>query len=168
MHTYANAGLRLSRAVPQRSLPPCGGGQGEGYNKHSICFALKSNTYSQPRFLGLCTGLSSLLCASSPPLSLSLPHKGGGNAVAPLCSTADQHSRRCACPSACAGTTAESHFAGGSIAALRSSGALAGSAMNLMNAAATSGCFDAVSTPAPTRPYSISSSGSGPRYSVPA
>src|SRR5215813_4444741 len=28
-------------------------------------------------------------------LSLSLPHKGGGNAVAPLCPTADQHSCRC-------------------------------------------------------------------------
>src|SRR5215831_12250941 len=29
------------------------------------------------------------------PLSLSLPHKGGGNDVAPLCSTADQQSLKC-------------------------------------------------------------------------
>src|SRR5215510_10118887 len=61
----------------------------------------------------------------------------------------------------------EFYRAGGSIAALRRSAAFAGSAMNLMKAAATSGCFDAASTPAPTCPYSISSAGSGPRYSVP-
>src|SRR5262249_19063048 len=66
-----------------------------------------------------------------------------------------------------AGTTVESHFAGGSIAALRRSGALAGSAMNLMNAATTSGCFDAASTPAPTCPHSLSRAGRGPRSSVP-
>src|SRR5215475_10562300 len=61
----------------------------------------------------------------------------------------------------------EFYRAGGSIAALRKSAAFAGLAMNLMKAAATSGCFDAASTPAPTCPYSISSAGSGPRYSVP-
>src|SRR5262245_65222964 len=47
------------------------------------------------------------------PLSLSLPHKGGGNAVAPLCLSATIHSRvyMCACPSAFAGTTSEMQFA---------------------------------------------------------
>src|SRR6266849_9196263 len=58
--------------------------------------------------------------------------------------------------------------AGGSMAPLRSSAALAGSAMNLIKAFATSCCCDTARRPAPTRPYSISSRGNGPRYSVPA
>jgi hypothetical protein len=60
------------------------------------------------------------------------------------------------------------HGAGGSMAAFLSSQAFAGSATNFMNALASSGCCETVNRPTPTRPYSISSAGRGPRYSVPA
>src|SRR5260221_1686862 len=58
--------------------------------------------------------------------------------------------------------------AGGSMSPLRSSAAFAGSAMNLTKAFATSCCWDTARRPTPTRAYSISSAGKGPRYWVPA
>ena len=172
MHTsssvYADEGL-LGRAVPQRSLPPCGGGTGRGVQQARCSFAMRciqessSFLFVSRSALRIGFGLGVL----SPPLSLSLPRKGGGNrgarTFAPYIFPTSLRGQMCACRSAFAGTTAESHFASGSIAALRRSGPFAGSAMNFTKAAATSGCFDAVSTPAPTRPYSIRSAGSGPR-----
>src|SRR5258708_9703738 len=53
--------------------------------------------------------------------------------------------------------------AGGSMSPLRSSAAFAGSAMNLIKAFATSCCWDTARRPTPTRAYSISSAGHGPR-----
>ncbi len=60
------------------------------------------------------------------PLSLSLPHKGGGNAVALLCPTLSQHSRirsqMCACLSAFAGTNGDRHRGFGKMKPTRRSG----------------------------------------------
>src|SRR5215470_17149541 len=55
MHTsasiYANAGKRLGRAVPQRSLPPCGGGTGRGVQQAQRLFPIRYRTNAAPRFL---------------------------------------------------------------------------------------------------------------------
>src|SRR5215831_10080161 len=76
---WSAAGQSGATAFP----PPLWGRDRErGTTSTASVSHLKSNTYSQPRFLGLCTGPSFMLCASLPPLSLSLPHKGGGNRVA--------------------------------------------------------------------------------------
>ena len=114
MHTSlsidAKVGLRLGRAAPQRSLPPCGGGTGRGVATRTVReAALKIRSWS-----GICpaSGVQTTAVPVVPP-SLSLPRMGGGNAVAPLFTPLTLHSRlrpdMCACPSACAGTTAESH-----------------------------------------------------------
>jgi hypothetical protein len=57
--------------------PLVGEGQGEGYNRHKACFQVEV-------LLNLEAAHKSNLTrgASPPPLSLSLPHKGGGNDVA--------------------------------------------------------------------------------------
>src|SRR6185369_12598746 len=60
--------------------PLAGEGQGGGYNVHCAC--LKSDVPA-PAF----PTASPMLRVLSPPLSLYLPRKGGGNAVAPLCTT---------------------------------------------------------------------------------
>jgi hypothetical protein len=88
MHTsldmYAKAGLRLGRAVPQRSLPPCGGGTGRGVLQARCLFPMRRG---QKRFSLLfvsCSArsISFVLGVLSPPPSLSLPRMGGGNRVA--------------------------------------------------------------------------------------
>src|SRR5690349_24449888 len=40
---YADEGLRLGRTVPQRSLPPCGGGTGRGVERAQRLFELCAN-----------------------------------------------------------------------------------------------------------------------------
>src|SRR6266403_2074594 len=91
--TYANAGLPMGRAVPQRSLPPCGGGTGRGVQQATA-------RVSDPRLNHRTLDISNLHricfapCALSPPLSLSLPHMGGGNAVARTFATHDQRNSR--------------------------------------------------------------------------
>jgi hypothetical protein len=59
--------------------PLVGEGQGEGYNARYIASYLTSTKCSQLSSLSLYARASFALGASSPPLSLSLPHKGGGN-----------------------------------------------------------------------------------------
>jgi hypothetical protein len=59
--------------------PLAGEGQGEGYNTHCICF---DSQQIQPTVVQSVRGSNFTLGALSPPLSLSLPHKGGGNRVA--------------------------------------------------------------------------------------
>src|SRR5258708_36986027 len=68
----------------------------------------------------------------------------------------------------CARDKRTPQLCGVSMALLRTRAAFSGAAMNLMKAFATSACLLIVSRPAPNRPYSISSFGKGPRYSVPA
>src|SRR5215467_2742995 len=102
------------REVPQRSLPPCGGGTGRGYNMHCLCFAslwpnkMQASCRSRVLLCGTNFALFAL-GALSPPLSLSLPRKGGGNRVACTFVThatrLRHESEMCACLSACAGTT---------------------------------------------------------------
>src|SRR5919198_3785710 len=58
--------------------PLVGEGQGEGYNTHGICFMLWPINAASHR-LRVCGGDEPRAQCSSPPLSLSLPHKGGGN-----------------------------------------------------------------------------------------
>src|SRR5262245_58544493 len=91
----ANLVRVLRRAVPQRSLPPCGPlvgeGQGDGW--------LQAPNLREHRNLSTTTAASRLSCNREiantvldergrrtrhlrPPLSLSLPHKGGGNVAA--------------------------------------------------------------------------------------
>src|SRR5215470_19326759 len=85
MHTSTRMLVaRLSRAVPQRSLPPCGGGTGRGVQRALPLSCINGPTKCEPA-----VGLKSFLCgisfalgALSPPPSLSLPRKGGGNRVA--------------------------------------------------------------------------------------
>jgi hypothetical protein len=80
---YANEWAEIGRAAPQRSLPPCGGGTGRGVRRaHCTSFASEANKEWQTVVSSLRKGASVLLGASWPPLSLSLPHKGGGNRVA--------------------------------------------------------------------------------------
>src|SRR5689334_21192473 len=67
---YADAVLRLGRAVPQRSLPPCGGGTGRG---------VASNTERGAFLLAHFANNMKSNVVRVLPLSLSLPHKGGGN-----------------------------------------------------------------------------------------
>src|SRR5262249_26110682 len=80
---YASAGLWSGRAVPQRSLPPCGPhvgeGQGGGYNKHCVS---SIGRLTNAAAVVLESAHSFPLSALSTPPSLSLPHKGpqgGGN-----------------------------------------------------------------------------------------
>src|SRR5215510_10023233 len=103
MHTsaneYADAGCGWGRAVPQRSLPPCGGGTGRGV-EHArrpffILFAsLRARQASRSVFVAT-------------PLPVP-PHKGGGNLGARTFASHTTCLRRipkmCACPSANAGT----------------------------------------------------------------
>jgi hypothetical protein len=64
---------------PSVPSPLVGEGQGEGYNTHSICFA-SLDRQTQPTLVPeSADGTSFTLSTLSPPLSLSLPHKGGGN-----------------------------------------------------------------------------------------
>src|SRR5882762_8888617 len=85
MHTslnlYANAGLWLGRAVPHRSLPPCGGGTGRGVQQARHFFVIGDPTNAASLLGSLCKSTFAL-GASSPPPSLSLPRMGGGNRVA--------------------------------------------------------------------------------------
>src|SRR3954471_11550284 len=80
----------MRRRVLHGSLPPCGGGTGRGVE------------HARPLFHSVCESVNEKNLAfgvSSPPLSLSLPHKGGGNVVAPLCPSLGSHSHavpRCA------------------------------------------------------------------------
>src|SRR5882672_335928 len=84
----------LRRCAPHGSLPPVGEGQGEGWRR------------STEREVGLVHRLENERCCVLDhryeteavrvvSLSLSLPHRGGGNVVAPLCLTSQQHSRTC-------------------------------------------------------------------------
>src|SRR5262245_60730838 len=68
--------MRLGGAAPQRSLPPCGDRE-RGAIRTASVLSLRSDERSQPLFESVYE-TSLLLCASSPPLSLSLPHKGEG------------------------------------------------------------------------------------------
>src|SRR5207245_1987252 len=75
------AGLRLGRAVPQRSLPPCGGGTGRGVQQARRLFPMRrEQKHSSLLFVSWSARrISFALGVLSPPLSLSLTHKGGGN-----------------------------------------------------------------------------------------
>src|SRR5215467_10456986 len=104
------------RAVPQRSLPPCGGGTGRGV-QHALplfCISVAQQMQASCRSRVLLCGTNFALFALgalSPPLSLSLPRKGGGNRVACTFVThatrLRHESEMCACLSACAGTNGE-------------------------------------------------------------
>ena len=60
--------------------PLVGEGQGEGYNSAASDSRLRSDKSHQIQSALVFEFRTSIpLCASSPPLSLSLPHKGGGN-----------------------------------------------------------------------------------------
>src|SRR5262249_34430958 len=78
------------RTVPS---PPVGEGQGGGYNTHCVCFGSETEQMPPTVALESVHRKSFPLGAPWPPLSLSLPHKGGGNDVALLCPTARMHSR---------------------------------------------------------------------------
>jgi flagellar L-ring protein precursor FlgH len=78
---YANAEstgwAEQCHSVPS---PLVGEGQGEGYNRSCACQLVEAQC---TQCLALASHkISFLLSASSPPLSLSLPHKGGGNGAA--------------------------------------------------------------------------------------
>src|SRR5215467_16217100 len=63
--------------------PLAGEGQGEGYNTHCICFApVAQQNASQLSVSSFLCGTNFARGALSPPPSLSLPRKGGGNRVA--------------------------------------------------------------------------------------
>src|SRR6266478_7378915 len=84
--------LSCEGARPTVPSPLVGEGQGEEYNMHCICFMLRPDKCSRPS-LRVCGRDEPRARCLSPPLSLSLPHKGGGNAVALLCPVSTQHPR---------------------------------------------------------------------------
>ena len=76
--------------------PLAGEGQGEGYNKHCACFKSEAEQEElAPPSIELRHRFRIALGTLSPPLPLSLPHKGGGNDVAPLRPTAASKSLHC-------------------------------------------------------------------------
>src|SRR5689334_16325952 len=99
MHTSpmcAASTLReLRRCAPHGSLPPCGGGTAGGVasqppDRRSPRTKTRDRQLANTSLGPTCTTKEVRVV----PPSLSLPRKGGGNAVAPLCPTADQHSHR--------------------------------------------------------------------------
>jgi hypothetical protein len=81
-HVSTNAGLQLGRAVPQRSLPPCAPLWGRDRERGTTAlrlFMARPSKCCQPSLSTLCRRQSSRSVLHRPPLSLSLPHKGGGN-----------------------------------------------------------------------------------------
>src|SRR5882672_7059163 len=78
MHTSQSfAAEKLRRREPHGSLPPCGGGTGRGVaTAHDPASAHRSQKSGE--------SWSSFAAVPVVPPSLSLPHMGGGNAVAPL------------------------------------------------------------------------------------
>jgi len=102
---------------PRHSVPSplAGEGQGGGYNRHcicfhSICFQFEAGQNNPECFscLGSAQRTSFALGALSPPLSLSLPRKGGGNVVALAFAnramSLRMHFEMCACLGAGVGT----------------------------------------------------------------
>src|SRR5262245_25853221 len=77
--------------------PLAGEGQGGGYNKHSGCFhPMSDKCWSKTSDFQESTRSKSVArCALSPPPSLSLPRKGGGNRVARLFATFPPRNLRC-------------------------------------------------------------------------
>src|SRR6266702_3164014 len=69
----------LCHSVPS---PLVGEGQGEGYNTHCLCFVSAVQQMRPAVALESTHETGLALNAPSPPLSLSLPHKGGGNRAA--------------------------------------------------------------------------------------
>src|SRR5215470_10095109 len=114
MHTslsvYAKAGLRLGRAAPQRSLPPCGGGTGRGVATRTVREAASvSDSENQESWSGICpaSDRQQPLCLLYPPPCPS-PAWGEGtvrHAPSHLTQRArGEFPKMCACPSASAGT----------------------------------------------------------------
>src|SRR5262249_24922752 len=89
--------------------PLAGEGQGGGYNTHCLCFvSVAQQMRASCRSRVFLHRTNFALPALSPPLSLSLPRKGGGNRVARTFASHAMCLRHlpkiCACPSAEAGT----------------------------------------------------------------
>src|SRR5207253_150589 len=100
--------LEMGRVVPQRSLPLVGEGQGEGW-RQTPSARLVSSPDSQTMAACIYRSQHETDAVRVLPLSLSLPHKGGGNRGARTLAThanvsADGVPEKCAYASACAGT----------------------------------------------------------------
>src|SRR6266545_1240015 len=93
--THANAGLANGQSGATAFPPPMWGRDREGgTTSNGPC--VRSETQSpHSRFSNL-HRICFAPCALSPPLSLSLPHMGGGNRVARTFATHDQRNSRCA------------------------------------------------------------------------
>src|ERR1700716_4022836 len=108
---YANAGLWLGRAVPNRPPPQCGGGTGRGVQQARHFFVIGDPT-NAASLLGSLRRSTSALGASSPPPpcpSPTSPTWGEGTVWHAPSQLSAADSEMCASPSAFAGTTNESH-----------------------------------------------------------
>src|SRR5215813_4505470 len=86
----------MRRCMPHGSLPPCGGGTGRGVaTRHEREVSPVQKDSIPTAGLHLLGRRYKTKVVRVVPPSLSLPHKGGGNHVAPLCPTANQRTRRC-------------------------------------------------------------------------
>ncbi len=97
--------------MPHGSLPPCGGGTGRGGGDKvpSAKIILRADqTRKATRTVFVRVALETGIMPVVPP-SLSLPRKGGGNAVAQLCPISSQHSRICSTMCACRSKAGKLH-----------------------------------------------------------
>src|SRR6266545_587794 len=115
----------MGRAVPQRSLPPCGGGTGRGVQQsNGPC--LRSETQSpHSRYLEPAQDLLRTECFVATPLPVPPPHGGREPCGTHLRNSRPAQFEMCACPSASAGTSGiEKRF---DLSSSRSSSPAAGS-----------------------------------------